>query len=322
MIYDLRFTIHAFLCGGRQGRRWAGLALVLLSTLNSQLSTCIAFEGRIQATLNRDGPVETLLYTVGTNRLRIERGETDHPYPQNLVNLDTGDITILFPHNRSFVRLKPASENVSTGVPGAPGMPMPPGGLPPGIGPQPPPGNASTVSPGLPPRAAIGPTNPPGMPPPPMMPQMPRMPAGVGPQPGSGAPTMPAMTIMPPMPMERPELKATTDTTNLLGYVCSRCELRQRGEVMEIWATDKMLPFQPYLQNQPHRFGPRMLEEQWGEMLKAKKLFPLLVVLKFESGPERMRFEVKTIQPLEIEDQDSSLFQPPPDYQEIQPLPF
>ena len=79
---------------------------------------------------------------------------------------------------------------------------------------------------------------------------------------------------------------------------------------------------QPYLQNQPHRFGPRLIEEQWPETMKAKKLFPLLAIIKFENGPERMHFEVKTIAPEKIEDRDGKLFQPPPDYREIEPLPF
>ncbi len=91
---------------------------------------------------------------------------------------------------------------------------------------------------------------------------------------------------------------------------------------MEIWATDKLLPFPPYLQNQPPRFGPRMIEEQWADLLKAKKLFPLLVILKFENGPERMRWEVKAVTPKKVEDKDGTLFQPPADYHEMQPLPF
>jgi hypothetical protein len=55
-------------------------------------------------------------------------------------------------------------------------------------------------------------------------------------------------------------------------------------------------------------------------LLKAKKLFPLLAILKFPNGVERLRFEVTTIQPEKV--RDNSLFQPPPDYQEIQSLPF
>ena len=91
---------------------------------------------------------------------------------------------------------------------------------------------------------------------------------------------------------------------------------------MEIWATDQLLPYQPWRQNQPPRFGPPRIEEQWGELLKAKKLFPLLATLKFEHGPEYLRFEVKSVTPEKIEDRDGALFQPPADYREIQPLPF
>ena len=168
------------------------------------------------------------------------------------------------------------------------------------------------------------------------MPATPPMPPGVGPQagaPGGAMAAMPAMPPMPmpPMPMEKMELKATADTTNLLGYTCVRYELSQRGESMEIWATDKLPAFEPYLQNQGHRFGPRMIEDQWGELLKAKKLFPLLAVLRFAPpspptgaapavGTERMRFEVKSITPERIE--DDTLFQPPPDYHELQAMPF
>jgi hypothetical protein len=91
---------------------------------------------------------------------------------------------------------------------------------------------------------------------------------------------------------------------------------------MEIWATDQLLPFQPYLANEPHRFGPRGIEEEWPELLKAKNLFPVLVVLKLENGPERLRFELKSIQPQQIDDRNGALFQPPPEYREIRPLLF
>lgn len=159
------------------------------------------------------------------------------------------------------------------------------------------------------------------MPQAPQVPNMPALPLRVGPQSGAGAPAMP-MPMMPPMPMQPVELAAMGDTTNLLGYPCARYEIKQRDEVMEIWATDQLLPFQPYLQNQPRRFGPQMMEEQWGRLLKSKKLFPLLAVLMFQNGAERFRFQVTEIKAETIDDKDGSLSQPPPDYQEIQPLPF
>jgi len=313
--------------------RLIGVALV--SAFSLPLCVGAAFEGRINATVTRGGQTETFFYVASTNLLLIERGESDRPYPRNIVNLDTGELTLVFPHNRSYVRLQPAAQNAAAIPPGFPAIPA----MPPAAGPQ-----------------NIGPTNLPGMPAMPQMPNPPPMPPGVGPQAPLAAmpamPNMPArsgMPLTPPMPMmmppmmtEKMELKATTDTTNLLGCVCTRYELKQRGEVMEIWATDKLLAFEPYLQNQPHRFGPRMIEEQWGELLRARKLFPLLSVLKFEafppparpSGtnslsqasavprdmPARYRFEIKSIMP--EKNTDETLFQPPPDYQEIQPLPF
>jgi hypothetical protein len=245
-------------------------------------------------------------------------------------------MTILFPQNRSFVRVKAAADNAAP-MPGFAGMPMPPGGLPPGIGPQ-------AAAPQAPVNT-IGPTNLPGMPGMPGMPSMPtpsrpnmpsipsrpnmpQMPAGMPAMPG--APQMPGSAGMPAMPMGMPpmmmmestELKATGQTTNLLGYTCTGYELKQRGETLEIWATDKLMPFQPWLPNQPHRFPSRMIEDQWPEMMKAKKLFPLLATLKFENGAERFRFAVSAVTPEQIRDEDGSLFQPPPDYHEMEPLPF
>ena len=183
------------------------------------LPRAFAFEGRISATLTRGGETQTFLYTAGTNQLRLERGETNWPHARNLINLDTGARTLVFPHNRSFVRLKPTAENSSAPPPGFPPMPT---ALPPGIGPQ----AATGLAPGA---ARIGPTNLPGCPSLPPMAQIPTRPAppaglppGIGPQPGPGSapPAMPAMPLMPMMPFERPELRATGEKTNLLGHGC------------------------------------------------------------------------------------------------------
>jgi hypothetical protein len=164
------------------------------------------------------------------------------------------------------------------------------------------------------------------------LPPLPNLPPGVGPQsaPASGAgPNLPAgapafpMPMMPPPMMDKLELTSTGEQTNLLGFACEKFELKQRAEVMEIWATHDLLPFQNYVRNQPHRFGPRMIEEKWGDLLKAGKLFPLRAVLKFENGPERLRFEVKSVTPEKIKKEDEAkFFEPPPDYHELEPLPF
>lgn len=292
--------------------------------------TASAFEGHISATLLRGGEAQTFFYTVGTHQLRIERGESDHPHAKNIVSLDTGALTLVFPHNGSFMRLKPAAENEPATPPGFPALPA---GLPPGIGPQSQPGQ-SAVPNGLPP--GIGPTNLPGAPALPNPPGLAVPPSGL--PSGFGAPALPpvipAMPMMPVPMMEKMELKATGVKTNLLGFACEKYEIKQRGEIMEIWATDKLPPFQPWQPNQPPRFGPRGIEEQWGDLLKARKLFPLLAVLRMERAPEpagggtsapspeRLRFEVKSVTPEKITDPDGKLFQAPPGYQEIGPLPF
>lgn len=161
----------------------------------------------------------------------------------------------------------------------------------------------------------------------PRMPNMPAMPPGVGPQSGPGVagmgrPGMGMPMMMPPMAERGVELKDMGETTNILGYPCAHYQIKQRDETMDIWATDKLPPFQAYLQNQPHRFGPRRIEEQWGGLLAGRKLFPLLASLKLQNGAELFRFEVTEIEPEKIEDKDGAMFQPPAGYNEVQPLPF
>jgi hypothetical protein len=287
------------------------------------LPSAFAFEGRISATIIQGNDASGLLYTVGTNSLRVEMTATNWPNPVDILDLQSGTMTLLFPHNRSFVRLKPVPESPSA----APGFPQMPGGLPPGVGPQSPPPGAPAM-PNLPAREGIGPTNLPGMP----APNMPALPPAVGPRtqpatmpgapPAAGMPSMPAMPMMPPPMMEKMELKAIGEKTNLLGFACEKFEIKQRGETMEIWATDQLLPFQNYIRNQPHRFGPRMIEEQWAGMVKARKLFPLRATLKFDNGTERFRFEVKSVTPQKLRDEDAKLFEPPAGYFEVEPLPF
>lgn len=266
--------------------------LILVSAVSLRPSNLFAFEGHIRAVLLRGGETIPLLYTAGTNCLRIEVTVTNRPYPVDLWDRDSGGLTLIFPHNRSFVRLKPEGLRAQTTSPGFPTTPTPPRSL----GPQPQPG----VRPG------IGPASLPGAPTLPALPQMP---------PAGGVPAM-------PLPLRVPmELKATGEHTNLLGYDCEKLEIKQRGETMEIWATSRLLPFQNYLFNQPQHFGPALMEEQWGMMLEQKHLFPLRAVLRLDDGLERYRFDVQSVVPETVDD-DGRLFQPPPAYREVQPLPF
>ena len=266
---------------------WMRTSFLIAAAVLFRVANAGAFEGRIQATLTRGGEAQTWIYSVGTNTIRIERNETNWPYAKNLVTLNTGEVTLLFPHNNSFVQLPPVSAPVSL-----PTLP---------------------TAPSTPAATALGPTNLPGVPSSPTMPAMPAMPA-----PGRMMPAMPMM----PTPSEALELKATGETTNILGLACARYEIKQRGETMEIWATDQLIPFQCWLPNQPPRATPQMIEERWSDLLKTKKLFPLLATLRFEKGPERFRFVVTSIQAQKIQDPDGGLFQIPVGYQEIEPLPF
>ena len=290
-------------------KRAIGFALAVISAFCLPPSA-FSFEGRLTATCARGGETQTWLYTVGPSQLRLERAETNWPHAQNLVALDTGALTLVFPHNRSFVRLKPVADTATpphlNPLPQTTGERRPESKAPsvPSV-PSPLPLKGEGQGEGV-----VVPAPPP----------MPPLPAGVGPQADAGLGVPP---MMPMMPMEPPlELKATGQTTNLLGYACARYELKQRGETLEIWATDKLLPFQPWQPNQCPRFGPRMIEEQWGDLLRAQNLFPLLAVLKPDHGPERLRFEVKSVKEEKITDPDGKLFQPPADYHEVQPLPF
>jgi hypothetical protein len=53
-----------------------------------------------------------------------------------------------------------------------------------------------------------------------------------------------------------------------------------------------LLSFSGYLPQQPIWSGPRMLEEQWPELLRAKKLLPLRVSLD-----GRLLLPVSAVQP-------------------------
>jgi hypothetical protein len=309
--------------------------LPIMVCLAAVESTAVAFEGRIHAVVIQGNETNALLYTAGTTSLRVEMTATNWPNPVDILDRNSGALVLLFPNNRSFVHLKSTSDAATPIAPGPLGMPMPPGGLPPGIGPQ-----SAPVAPSMPAMPnmpalpqGVGPQAQatPAMPPMPSMSARPQppggLPPGVGPQSsvGPGTPGMPSMPAMPPMPMmpaAKLELQATGQKTNLLGYACEQYQLKQRGETLEVWATDQLLPYQPYLQNQPHRFGPQRIEEQWPGMLTSRKLFPLLASLRYDNGAERFRFEVQSVTPDKITDPDGKLFQPPTDYHEIQPLPF
>lgn len=284
-----------------------------------QLAVCARsfsgdFEGSISAIEGRPGAMAGLLYTVDTNELRIAQTQTNYPSPIDVVNLSSGQVTLIQPMNNTFVRFTPGIQT-----------PPPPHAYHPPV-------DAQAEPPPAP--AGIGPTNFPGMPPLPDMPMPPAgLPPGIGPQtqagsvpampgPPAGTPQMPMMTQMRIPPGAGLELKPTGATTNLFGYTCELYEIARGDQVMEIWATEELLPFQGYLATQPRRFAPPMIEEQWARLVAAKKIFPLSAVLQTREGVEQYRFEVQSITPHQLTTAERSSFEPPENYVELLPRPF
>ena len=231
-----------------------------------------AFEGTIDLVTTQDGATTSLRYTVSVDFLRIEVLAGVVPQAINVANRKSGVLTIIYPNNHSFVRLKPPAVSSASTPTGLPATPAPADGLRPGPAP-----------------------------------------------PGPGRPGAPSAPIPS---MEKDELRATGKKLEILGLRCEQFEIKQRGETMEIWATDSLIPFQPYLRNQPRQFGPRLLGERWTKLLGGTKLFPVRAILKNDSGAESFGFEMKAVTPGKIADLDGKLFQPPPGYNEVQPLPF
>jgi hypothetical protein len=270
-----------------------------------------AFQGRINATFTRGGEALPILYTIGSNSIRIEVTGSSYPHPINIIDRQSGALTMVYPHSRSFMRMNSqaqadANRNLPPGFPPASSLP--------------PPAAVAGSSPGRPGPNFLGATN---------FPRTPAtLPPGIRPQTGSGSgPNFGAGASMPMMmpsmlPQEKIELIASTNKSVILGYPCTRYDATNRAERFEVWATDKLLPFIPYTQTSPPRFGPRMIEDQWPEWLKSRGVFPLKAGLRFENGPERFHFEVQAIKAEKIIDTEGKLFQPPAEYRETEPLPF
>jgi len=130
------------------------------------------------------------------------------------------------------------------------------------------------------------------------------------------------MTQMTSMAQEKMELRSTGQRTNILGLACVRYELKQLGDTLEVWATEQLLPYQPYVRNQMPGQGPRGIQELWPELLASRNLFPLRATLRNGNNREQFSFAVTSISPATFSDADASLFAPPSDFFEIQPLPF
>src|SRR5271169_714775 len=79
------------------------LLTTMMGCLAALASTAGAFEGRILAVMTEGTETNALLYTVGTNCVRVAMTATNWPNPVDIVDRNSGALTLLFPNNRSFV---------------------------------------------------------------------------------------------------------------------------------------------------------------------------------------------------------------------------
>jgi hypothetical protein len=289
---------------------------VVVITLYASISCAFAtdknttFEGTISATLTRAGTqVTNFEFNRKGNLLRVEN-TTNKLEPINIVDLAANKLTIIYPHNTTFVRVDLTKRAAQ---PGAPPLPPNPPSLGSGAAGFPTPPNA------LQSEAATGQIGPTISPPPmPSIPPIPNNPMAAAP--GMGMPSIPMMPAMPGMSGPA-ELKKTDKTKKIQGFECTLYTMRDRMETFEIWATNdsNLFPFRlierDYL---GRRFGPQMIEETWPEKLREKSLFPIEATLKMEpGGQERLSFKVGKIDSAKADKIDPNLFQPPEKYIEI-----
>jgi len=127
----------------------------------------VRLRGRITAVSTQGGEATPLLYTIGTNQLRVEVTDTNRPHPVNIVERSSGALTLLFPQTGAWCgsnrrqghrapppacyhararRHRPAVRPAAA----PPAMPAPPAGLPPGLATEPSRTGAAPM-PGMPP---------------------------------------------------------------------------------------------------------------------------------------------------------------------------
>ena len=254
----------------------------------------VSFEGTVTATLTRGEAGSQLVFVRRANLVRIEN-TTNKLEPINILDLGANRLTIIYPHNRTFVRVE--------------AVPKPEGGIgtshssmPAGPAPTAPSFRRMAI-----PAAGTTPTVQTGAAPPAT---------------GAGMPGVPGLPPMPVMPgMSGPtELKSTDETKKVQESECKLYKASGRGETLEVWATNDstFFPFRMLERDfLRQRFGPTMLEEQWPELLREKSLFPLEVTLKMDpGGQERLSFKVEKIERKKITDE--KLFQPPEGFIEVQ----
>ena len=85
-----------------------------------------AFEGTVSVMVTGASTEATqLLFTRKGNQLRIEDAARNKPEPVNLVDLASGKLTIISPHNSTFAQRRSCENARATGQTAAPSSPPP-----------------------------------------------------------------------------------------------------------------------------------------------------------------------------------------------------
>lgn len=275
--------------------------------------------------------ISEYLYTLNQTTAHLQRlGEaTNPPSPWNLIDRQSGKITILRPHNQSVTTLASDAFDHKPEPPRE--IQLPPGyELPPQIAealknPGKPVSTPTSLNSRIGPDPALLPDGAtlPEIPETPAVPTAPNPPPGI---PGGGLPAMPPMILggMPPIggmdstPLG--ELIAHEKTKGIQGHTCQRHTMMlDRGLELELWLTTSkdLPPFHLLLWDGPPHFGGRNWLREWPHAIRKAGKFPLLAALREKTpdaqdpSPEISRWEIISIQPATPE---AELFHIPDNY--------
>ena len=333
-------------------------------------------EGTFTLAIKRGELEQTVLYTRKGEQLRLEYpGKHIPAKPSNLIDTRSGEVKIVRPLNSTWT-LVPAKRLAVRKPSAFPEPPAPPAGTgarpgPAGV-PGTPPAPINPDIPATPPQPAA-PQSPAGAPaipemPTPTLPDGSPLPNGIGPQPGAGSartvpgvnPGQPAVpgglpiglpagipTDMPMMPGQTEEMKlsAGKESKTIHGYLCQRYVMTLPGEgEMTLWLSDAadLPPFHLPLHEAPRARGRVDWLVQWPAVLRERKLFPMLAILRvapeqaakpteadtpatkipLKQGREIARWEITDISAKPISDQESSLFAIPLNYHQMESPDF
>ncbi len=242
-------------------------------------------QGMIEARLTVGERVTDLRYSRQGDIVRIEEKRATAPSPPvTLLNVKTGDATICFRHNSTFLRIP--SARLSAKLP-VPGLPM--------------------AEPAMHPTGQPAPAVE-GMPAFPAMPEVP------------GSPPMPAF---PGMSGQLPaaNLERAGESRSLHGVNCAKYTASDPEEgTLEVWAADDLFPFFLPLHEAPRDRGRREFVESWPEMIREQGLFPMLATLRMEDRDTVvLRFEVTAF---DRETEGVGPFEVPKNFSETAPSTF